>query len=154
MGARVFAFGGAASDDIRDNVPEHGVEILAVDEDGGIDFIVYGRMNRGTHEGSTGIAYYHYDMGQNALEEKFFYSIVGTLSGVKKMTLGTCPSLGTNGIFYFYMDHGIYGIDLKSLEYVAPCLRTYKRAVRGQRGPFRRHGRRIPGSGILRRSRS
>ena len=72
VGARVFAFGGAASDDIRDNVPEHGVEILAVDEDGGIDFIVYGRMNRGTHEGSTGIAYYHYDMGQNALEEKFF----------------------------------------------------------------------------------
>ena len=29
VGARVFAFGGAASDDIRDNVPEHGVEILS-----------------------------------------------------------------------------------------------------------------------------
>ncbi len=41
VGARVFAFGGAASGDIRDNVPEHGVEILSEDEDGGIDFIVY-----------------------------------------------------------------------------------------------------------------
>ena len=43
------------------------------------NFIVYGRMNRGTHEGSTGIAYYHYAMDQNALEEKIFYSIHGTL---------------------------------------------------------------------------
>ena len=118
VGARVFAFGGAASDDIRDNVPEHGVEILAVDEDGGIDFIVYGRMNRGTHEGSTGIAYYHYDMGQNALEEKFFIPSSEPYEELKE-DLSVLAHRGTNGIFYFYMDHGIYGIDLKSLEYVA-----------------------------------
>lgn len=114
----VFAFGGAASDDIRDNVPEHGVEILSVDEDGGIDFIVYGRMNRGTHEGSTGIAYYHYAMDQNALEEKFFIPSTEPFEELKD-DLSVLAHRGTNGIFYFYMDHGIYGIDLKSLEYVA-----------------------------------
>lgn len=118
VGARVFAFGGAASDDIRDNVPEHGVEILSVDEDGGIDFIVYGRMNRGTHEGSTGIAYYHYAMDQNALEEKFFIPSTEPFEELKD-DLSVLAHRGTNGIFYFYMDHGIYGIDLKSLEYVA-----------------------------------
>ena len=118
VGARVFAFGGAASGDIRDNVPEHGVEILSVDEDGGIDFIVYGRMNRGIHEGSTGISYYHYAMDQNALEEKFF---IPSTEGYEelKSDLSVLAHRGTNGIFYFYMDHGIYGIDLKSLEYVA-----------------------------------
>lgn len=118
VGARVFAFGGAASGDIRDNVPEHGVEILSVDEDGGIDFIVYGRMNRGIHEGSMGISYYHYAMDQNALEEKFF---IPSTEGYEelKSDLSVLAHRGTNGIFYFYMDHGIYGIDLKSLEYVA-----------------------------------
>ena len=118
VGARVFAFGGAASDDIRDNVPDHGVEILSVDEDGGIDFIVYGRMNRGTHEGSTGIAYYHYAMDQNALEEKFFIPSTEPFEELKD-DLSVLAHRGMNGIFYFYMDHGIYGIDLKSLEYVA-----------------------------------
>mgnify|MGYP000244023703 CR=1 FL=1 len=113
VGARVFAFGGAASDDIRDNVPEHGVEILSVDEDGGIDFIVYGRMNRGTHEGSTGIAYYHYAMDQNALEEKFFIPSTEPFEELKD-DLSVLAHRGTNGIFYFYMDHGIYGIDLKA----------------------------------------
>lgn len=118
VGARVFAFGGAASDDIRDNVPEHGVELLSVDEDGGIDFIVYGRMNRGTHEGTTGIAYYHYDMGQNALEEKFFIPSTEPFEELKE-DLSVLAYRGMNEIFYFYMDHGIYGIDLKSLEYVS-----------------------------------
>ena len=118
VGARVFAFGGAASDDIRDNVPEHGVEILSVDENGGIDFIVYGRMNRGSHEGSTGIAYCHYAMDQNALEEKFFIPSTESYEELKS-DLSVLAHRGLNGIFYFYMDHGIYGIDLKSLEYVA-----------------------------------
>ena len=75
-------------------------------------------MNRGTHEGSTGIAYYHYAMDQNALEEKFFIPSTEPFEELKD-DLSVLAHRGTNGIFYFYMDHGIYGIDLKSLEYVA-----------------------------------
>ena len=110
-----------------------------MDAAGNVWFCVSGYMNRGTHEGSTGIAYYHYDMGQNALEEKFFIPSSEPYQELKD-DLSVLAHRGTNGIFYFYMDHGIYGIDLKSLEYA--------RTIPG------RHGRRIPGSGIHRRSRS
>ena len=57
-------------------------------------------------------------MDQNALEEKFFIPSTEPFEELKD-DLSVLAHRGTNGIFYFYMDHGIYGIDLKSLEYVA-----------------------------------
>ncbi len=93
-------------------------------------------------------------MDQNALEEKFF---IPSTEGYEelKSDLSVLAHRGTNGIFYFYMDHGIYGIDLKSLEYVADHIWSYEGPACGQCGPF-------PGSlagetresGIHRRSRS
>ncbi len=71
---RVFSF----MDDItdaRENYNQHNIRILNIDETGSMDFVVYGYMNRGEHEGECGINLYHYDSStQEAIEEIFISS--------------------------------------------------------------------------------
>lgn len=114
---RVFAFGGAGTDDLRANVKRHGVEILEMDDEGNLDFLVYGYMNRGNHEGYTGITYNHYSAETNTLEEQFFIPAAEPYeelaADVEKLA-----HKGENGILYLYMGNAVYGIDLKSHEYV------------------------------------
>lgn len=48
---KVFSFRDAEGIDERENWNHHDIKIVSVDEAGSIDFVVYGYMNRGTHEG-------------------------------------------------------------------------------------------------------
>ena len=56
--AKVFSFRGYEGVDDRENYGEHDIKIVNIDEAGSIDYIVYGYMNRGIHEGTVGIAVY------------------------------------------------------------------------------------------------
>lgn len=47
---KVFSFRDAEGIDERENWNHHDIKIVSVDEAGSIDFVVYGYMNRGTHE--------------------------------------------------------------------------------------------------------
>lgn len=114
---RVFAFGGTGTEDLRANQERHGVEMLTISDSGDIDFLVYGYMNRGSHEGYTGISYNHYDAEANTLEEQFFLPAAEPFEEIKQ-DLGKLAHKGENGIFYLYMGNAVYGIDLKSHEYV------------------------------------
>ncbi|MBQ6835100.1 MAG: hypothetical protein IJO55_11910 [Lachnospiraceae bacterium] len=117
---RVFAFGGADAkslQDLRVNEDRHGVEVLQVSENGDIDFLVYGYMNRGSREGSTGISYYQYAAEAGILEEKFFIPAESPYEELKA-DLERLAHKGENEIFYLYMNHAVYGIDLTSKEYV------------------------------------
>ncbi len=58
---KVFSFRDAEGIDERENWNHHDIKIVSVDEAGSIDFVVYGYMNRGTHEGEVGTGVYHYD---------------------------------------------------------------------------------------------
>ena len=58
--------------DIRENYDEHAIRILKADEGGSIDFVVYGYMNRGEHEGQVGVSVCHYDCVTNTVEEMLF----------------------------------------------------------------------------------
>ncbi len=56
-----------------ENYGEHDIKIVRwIDEAGSIDYIVYGYMNRGIHEGEVGIAVNHYDSLSNTNEEQVF----------------------------------------------------------------------------------
>ena len=66
---KVFAFR-KSEDDLRMNFNSHSVRILSVSEEGSIDFLVYGYMRRGNHEGTTGVAFYRYESADNALTER------------------------------------------------------------------------------------
>ena len=54
---QIFSFRGGDLDE-RENLQEHGIKIVRVEESGDIDFVVYGYMNRDVHEGEVGIAVY------------------------------------------------------------------------------------------------
>ncbi|MBE5906341.1 MAG: hypothetical protein E7277_06040 [Lachnospiraceae bacterium] len=66
---KVFSFRGMEEIDTRENNSQHSIRIIRVDETGSMDFIVYGYMNRGEHEGEVGICAYHYDSIENSIEE-------------------------------------------------------------------------------------
>lgn len=113
----VFSFGAGENGDVRAENDSHGIEILDVDENGGIHFLVHGYMNRGGHEGETGICYYYYDAGKNILEERFF--LPASENGeTLAADLAVLAHKGANGILYLFMDGSVYGIDLTSSEYV------------------------------------
>lgn len=96
---------------------KHDVRILQVSDSGDVDFLLYGYMNQGRHEGQVGIGLYHYSNEQGALEERFFASSVTTYESLKGDLEKLCY-LSSSGMLYLMQDHAVYGIDLSSSEYI------------------------------------
>lgn len=70
--AEVFSFRGHEGIDARENYMQHDIRILNIDEAGDMEYVVYGYMNRGVHEGEMGISFLHYNSQANTNEEKLF----------------------------------------------------------------------------------
>lgn len=68
----VFSFAESESEDIRNRFQNHSVKILSMEDNGNITFGVYGYMNRGPHEGESGVTIYYFNLSQNFVEEKAF----------------------------------------------------------------------------------
>ena len=68
---QIFSFRGGDLDE-RENLQEHGVKIVRVEESGDIDFVVYGYMNRDVHVRRSGDRGYHYGADLNQVEEELF----------------------------------------------------------------------------------
>ena len=113
--AKVFSFRGYEGIDDRENYGEHDIKVVNIDEAGSVDFIVYGYMNRGIHEGKVGIAVYHYDSLANTNEERVFIPSTQSYE-VMKSELGQLMYLTEGGIFYLMVDGDVYAIDLETLD--------------------------------------
>ena len=68
----LFSFYNGDYEDERVCRQKHGIKILNVDEAGNVQFIVYGYMNRGKHEGEVGITVYYYNGMMNTVEEMLY----------------------------------------------------------------------------------
>lgn len=112
---KMFSFRDSNTSDMRNNYNQHDVKILSVADSGDVDFLVYGYMNRGNHEGAMGIIGYHYDAGGNVLEELFFIPFSGAYEALED-DLEQLVYRNQDDMLYIYVDHAIYGIDLKSRE--------------------------------------
>ena len=107
---QVFSFLGAEGINARDNWDQHDIKIARVDEAGSIDFVVYGYMNRGDHEGEVGTAVYHYDGLVHTIEEEIF--IPSNVSyEILKAQMGQLMYVNEKGTFYLIMDQKLYSID-------------------------------------------
>lgn len=113
---KVFAFR-KSEDDLRTNYNSHGVKILSVTEKGNIDFLVYGYMSRGNHEGTTGVALYHYESGDNTLTERLYLMADEDYWSLRE-DINKLSYLSANQTLYILMDHAVYGVDLLGKEYV------------------------------------
>ncbi len=69
---RVFGFWQEDYLNINNTYNEHDIQLISIDNKGNLAFAVSGYMNRGNHEGATGIAVYRYEAESNRIEELVF----------------------------------------------------------------------------------
>lgn len=112
---RIFDFRGNDLNDKRTGYDEHGIRLLNIDETGAVDFVVYGYMNTGAHEGECGIDLYHYDSTTNLSKEQAFlaseksYQILG--SGFSELLYRS-----EAGDFYIMVDGTLLHVDLTTMQ--------------------------------------
>ncbi|MBO5068982.1 MAG: hypothetical protein J6C37_01260 [Roseburia sp.] len=112
---KVFSFRGYEGIDSRENYGEHEIKIVGIDEAGSMDYIVYGYMNRGNHEGQVGMTVYHYDSLSNANEEVVFIPTDKSAT-LLKAQLGQLMYVNEARELFLMLDGTIYGVDLVNLE--------------------------------------
>lgn len=107
----VYSFRGIEGLGDRENHSEHDIKIIKVSEAGSIDFVVYGYMNRGEHEGFTGIGVYHYDSIANTIQEELFVQSKEAYQ-ILKETWGKVFYVSDEGYFYMLAEENVYRIRL------------------------------------------
>ncbi len=68
---QIFSFVNDPTDS-RSTYDQHQILLLNIDESGTMDYVVYGYMNSGSHEGQCGINLYHYDAIDDISTEQVF----------------------------------------------------------------------------------
>lgn len=109
--AVLFSFYDEENMSIRDTYHQHDIKILSVDEGGNIEFVIYGYMNRGRHEGEVGIALYRYDSSKNTVEEEVYIPYDKPFS-MLKTDLEKLLFLDKDKHLYLFLDHTIYEVDV------------------------------------------
>lgn len=110
---QIFSFRSAEGISDRENNGQHDIRIMRMDESGSMDFVVYGYMNRGSHEGRTGISVFHYDSVANTVEEVLFMPAVCSYE-ILKVDWGEVFYISDKNMFYLLADGELYRIDLST----------------------------------------
>lgn len=114
--SRLFSFYDGDYEDSRLMWQKHGIQILNVDEAGNVQFIVYGYMSRGRHEGEVGIAVYQFSGLLNTVEELVYipddssYEILNT-------ELEQLAYISKSDTFFFMHEGAVYAVDLLNRTY-------------------------------------
>lgn len=111
----LFSFRSDKSRTSYNPLDQHGIKILSVDDEGNVDFMVYGYMNRGNHEGDNGIAVYHFAQADHVVEESFFIPLQEHYE-VLKDGLDQLSYLSESSQLYFLLKNTIYSVDLAGHE--------------------------------------
>ena len=112
---RIFGFRGEDLIDPRTNYDEHNILILNIDESGTLDFVVYGYMNAGNHEGESGINLYHYDSVKDVATEQVFIPSTNSYQ-ILNARFSNLLYLNTNHIFYIMVDGTLLQVNLDTLS--------------------------------------
>ena len=99
--------------DRRTLYDDHGIKILDVDEGGNVKFAVYGYMNRGRHEGETGIQIISYDNSLNTIEEEVYIPYSKSYA-VLKDEMEQLLYRNRQQHVYFFLENGVYDVDLEN----------------------------------------
>lgn len=113
---QVYSFRSDDIADARENYDQHDIRIIHADETGGIDFIVYGYMNRGAHEGQVGISVCHYDSVTNTVEEYLFLPTTVSYA-VLQQSIDQLLYINDDRMFYLMLGDGVFEINLDTKEY-------------------------------------
>jgi len=112
--ALVFSFADSEKEDIRNYNDNHSIRILSMEENGNITFGVYGYMNRGVHEGESGVAIYYFNMAQNSVEEKAFIPSTQSQLIIEEKIGELAYFSNEMNVLYVLMDGTLNKIDLRT----------------------------------------
>jgi len=114
---QVFTFRDRRHTDERQAFRQNDIRVINVNEDGDTDFIVYGYMNRGEHEGTVGIAVYYLEAQSGNVEEKIFIPYDEPYE-VLKIELGKFSYINEEETLYFMLGGSLFQVELVSREYI------------------------------------
>ena len=111
--ARVFSFFDGGDDDRRNLFGEHDIKIFSVDEGGNVQFMVYGYMNRGRHEGEVGVSVYYFNSLRNRLVEQVWIPANESFE-ILRNDVELLSYTGGGNELSIYIDGSIYKVDLEN----------------------------------------
>ena len=112
----IFTFRKDTESDFRDARVEHDIKLLSVENNGDVDFMVYGYMNRGAHEGYSGVGIYHYNNDQGAIEEQVFIPCTESFEFLQE-DLGTLSYVNQRGQLFIMIAGNLYQINIEENTY-------------------------------------
>ena len=140
----VFGFADMGDMDNRNKNYRHDIRIVDITDEGNMTFLVSGYMNRGLHEGHTGVSVNYFDYDEYSVKEKAF--MPGDMSG--ELTMGEFGdmiyySAETKSVGYI-MDNGLYeaAVDEKEPKVIVEDI-PEKEYILSENGRY--FGCRIPG---------
>lgn len=108
---KVFSFLTKKNDFERSGYSHYDINIINMDEDGNIDFMIYGYFNRGDYEGRVGILLYKFHASENRIEELVYIPMETTYEMLKE-DLNSYGYLSSSGVFYFALNNQIYSYNI------------------------------------------
>ncbi len=109
---QVFSFVQDSTNYIQDYYDQHDIRIINIDNDGNIDFVVYGYMNCGDYEGRVGIILYSYDSKKNQINERIYLPLETSFQQLKE-DFGDFCYVNRKNVFYF----SLYEYNITSRQY-------------------------------------
>lgn len=113
--ALLFSFQNEGNLDKRTIYRKHAMKVLNVDEAGNVQFVVYGYMNRGRHEGENGVQVNYYNSSRNTIEELVFIPYTKSPE-LLEQDMNKLSYAGNNSRFYMMVDNTIYEMNLSSRQ--------------------------------------
>lgn len=110
---RIFSFRKDEDGDFRDSRTQHDIKIIRVGENGDVDFVLYGYMNRGLREGYSGVCVYHYSNDQNVVEEKVFIPSTESYEFLNQ-DLGTLSYVNHENQLFLLFAQKLYQVDINA----------------------------------------
>ncbi|MEE8825988.1 MAG: hypothetical protein SOH48_01400 [Eubacteriales bacterium] len=107
--SEVFSFTDGTSADERYDNTDCDIKLIRTYEGGGLDFMVYGYMSRGEHEGQMGIMVCHYNAESSVVTEKVFIPYNKSWQ-LLKHDIARLSYMNTDGDVYLYLDRSLYRI--------------------------------------------
>lgn len=111
--SRLFGFDDGNYEDERTAWNKHEIKILNVDEAGNVQFIVYGYMNRGRHEGEVGTVVYYYSGLLNTVEELACIPDNGSYE-ILRAEMEELSYINRSDVFFFMHRGAVYAVNLRN----------------------------------------
>ncbi|MDY3918674.1 MAG: hypothetical protein SOZ59_06685 [Candidatus Limivivens sp.] len=122
----VFSFPQEIESGPRDTYNQNDIQIINIDENGNMYFLVCGYMNRGAHEGESGVAVYYYNSAASNVEECLFVDTRQCYELLKQDVNALAYVTTDRNRFYICVDDSIYGIqlDTRQVSTIAENIRS------------------------------